>query len=480
MFGIIDSAVDWVTEAAGGIFDYASTGISDLFSTSSSDVAKIFSKGTFDDIVSILGGKGGTAGAASNILALLRGGLGAYTDIARSEFLQEKYLNDARTYQEQLDLLGIETPLQISKIQNEMGWATTSAAIRTQQSELESKFTSQVASLRDDQLGDRIDGLLAQREAENAIFPLRQASLDVQAKGIRDTLDVRTRILRGDIDAVLGSTDLDLKGLENQKAIIGEVAEFEAGTRRLQMVREVAQNWITQAHYGVMTGVGSSSGNAPTWARMMGEREIKQIEKIAGMRMAGIDIAADKVRLQRDNAVRQGEGQLELLNVAAGTQLAGLDLDKLIIAAQQRAAAAGTDAQVSALQGDREILKAQTAYSLAKGVFDRNMIEAQLTAQLGSSEIDLDLLNARAESRGRMLSLQIEGAFNLAGMAESQGDIALLARGADMLLGPGLNIASSLWGKSSAKTAAVAGLTGSGDYGGVLGEYADVGGLGTE
>lgn len=477
MFGIIDSAVDWVTEAAGGIFDYASTGISDLFSTSSSDVAKIFSKGTFDDIVSILGGKGGTAGAASNILALLRGGLGAYTDIARSEFLQEKYLNDARTYQEQLDLLGIETPLQISKIQNEMGWATTSAAIRTQQSELESKFTSQVASLRDDQLGDRIDGLLAQREAENAIFPLRQASLDVQAKGIRDTLDVRSRILRGDIDAVIGSTDLDIASLENQKAIIGEVAQFEAGTRRLQMVREVAQNWITQAHYGVMTGVGSSSGNAPTWARMMGEREIAQIEKVARMRMAGIDIAEDKVRLQRENAIRQGEGQLELMNIAAGTQLASLDLDKLVLAAQQRAAAASTAGQIAGLEGDREIIKAQTAYSLAKGVFDRNLIEAQLTAQLGGSEIDLDLLNARAESRGRMLSLQISGSLELASMAESQGDISLLARGADMLLGPAFNIASNLWGKLSTQTA---GLTGTGDYGGVLGEYTSVGGLGTE
>lgn len=477
MFGLIDDAVSWIADAAGGVFDYASTGISDLFSASTTDVAKLFGKGTFEDIVSVLGGKGGVAGAASNILALLRGGLGAYTDIARSDFLREKYLKDAQIYQEQLDLLGIETPLQLDKIRNEMGWATTSAQLRTQQSELEGKFTSQIGLLRDNQIEARIAALLDERAAANEIFPLRAAAVDVQAKGIRDTLDVRTRILRGDIDAVLGSTSLDIESLENQKNIIGEVAAFEAGTRRLQMVREVSQNWITQAHYGVMTGVGSSSGNAPTWARMMGEREIAQIERVAQMRMAGIDIAERKVAFQRDNAVRQAEGQLDLLNVTAGTQLASLDLDKLILAAQQRAANAGTAGQVAALQGDREILKAQTAYSLAKGAFDRNMIEAELTARLGGAEIDLDLLNARAESRGRMLSLQIAGSLELAGMAEQQGDISLIARGADALLGPGLNIASALWGKSSPKTAA---LTGTGDYGGVLGEYSNVGGLGWE
>ena len=62
MFGLIDDAVSWIADAAGGVFDYASTGISDLFSASTTDVAKLFGKGTFEDIVSVLGGKGGVAG----------------------------------------------------------------------------------------------------------------------------------------------------------------------------------------------------------------------------------------------------------------------------------------------------------------------------------------------------------------------------------------------------------------------------------
>lgn len=476
LFGVVDGALDWIGEAAGGVFDWASSGVSDLFSVSTTDVAGIFSKGTLNDVIKLLGGQGGTAGAAQTLLGLLRGGLGAYTDIARSDFLREKYLNEAKIYQENLDLLGIETPLAISKIMNEMGWARTSTDLRVAQSLTESTFTQQLSELRGDQLDARIAALLEQRAAEDAIFPLRARALDTQAAGIRGQLDVRTKILRGEIDAVTEGTDLDVRSLDNQKQLIGEIAAFEAGTRRLRMVREIGQSWVTAAHYGVMTGGVSSAGNNAAWAHMMGQREIDQINRVAGLRMAGIDIAIQKERLQAETTIKRMEGELELMNITSGTQLAQLDIDKLILAATQRAAAANTAGQVAQLAGEKEILKTQTAWSLAKGSFDRNFMEAQLAATLAGNEVDLDLIEARATSRGRILSLQIASSLELAGLAESQGDISLLARGADMLLGPGLTIASNLWGSSSTKTTGVAT-----DYStGIIGEYQDVGGLGTE
>lgn len=438
IFEVVGDAFSWIGDGVSGAFDWASGGVTDLFggNFSATDLGQIFGDIEAKDIVSLLGGKGGGAGALSTIVSLLRGGGGAYTDILRSDFMIEKYAKELAIYQEQLGLLGIETPLQIGKIQNEMGWLRDQTALQQYWNTTEASFTEKMNGLR----GNQIDARIGQMRAELELFGPRLQTVDLRQQGVRDTLDIRTKIMRGDMDALNITTDLDIKGLENQAAAIQKLAEFEAGTRRVQMVREEARGWVTAAHYGVHTGGPSSAGHEATFASMMGKREIAHILGMANLRQAGINLQIEKADTTRDAAIRRAEGELELMNRTAANQLALMDIEKVALGIQQKAAMAG----ISAAEIDKDLLAVSTAFSLAKASYQNNLLGVQLAYRTNSLEADLDLVEARADSRGRILDIQIQSTIDLIELAESQGDFALFGRGLDLLAGPGMDIASNL------------------------------------
>jgi len=478
IFEVVGDAFSWIGDGVSGAFDWASGGVTDLFggNFSTTDLGQFFGDVEFKDVISALGGKGGGAGALSTVLSLLRGGAGAYSDILRSDFMIEKYAKDLALYQEQLNLLGIETPLLVEKIRAEMGWATDRTAMQVDWNTREADFTAKTNALR----GDQIDARIAQMRAQLELFGPKFQTVDLQQQQVRDTLDVRTRILQGDMDVLRRSTDLDVASYRNQAEIIQKVAEFEAGTRRVQMVREEARGWVTAAHYGVATGGPSSAGNEASFAATMGRREIAHILGLAGLRTAGINLQIEKAELARDSQIRRAEGELELMNKTAANQIALMDLQKVALGIEQRSAAAG----ISVAQIDKDLLATATGYAMAKASYQNNLLSTQLRYATQGFAPALDLIEVRADSRARMLDIQIDSTQQLIAMAETQGDFALLGRGMDLLLGPGFNIAANiLGGGKSGKAAggmdwaAIDALPQT-DYGSVA--YEDVMGLGTE
>lgn len=442
MFDVIDDIVSTGFDWAGDAFDWAADGIGDVFSGnfSSTDLGELFGKFEFNDVLKALGGNGGAAGALKTVLGLLRGGAGAYSDIARSDAIIKRYMNELAIYKEQLDLLGIETPIAIDKVLNELGWAKTRVDIQTAMNDSEAQFTSQINLLR----GEQIDAKIAEARARLELFGPQFAAIDVRQQNVRDTLDVRSKVLRGDMETLVKTADLDIASYGNQKAMIQKMAEFEAGTRRVQMLREEGRAWVTAAHYGVMTGLPSSAGNEAGFQTMMGRREIAHILGMASLRTAGIDLAIEKTEVARDSAIRRAEAELELLNKTSANQLALLDIERTSLGIQQRIAAMG----ISSAEIDKQILAASSAYAMAKASFQNNLLRSQLGFATAGAELDIDLIEARSASRGRMLDLQIKGAQDMIELAESQGDFALLGRGLDLLLGPGYEIASNIFGGS--------------------------------
>lgn len=470
MFDILDDIWSGVT----GAFDWAAGGVTDLFggNFSSTDLGQLFGGDLkFDDVMKVLGGKGGGAGALSTVLGLLRGGAGAYTDILRSDYIIEKYAKDILTYQEQLNQLGIETPLLLDKIRNEMGWTKARTDLQVGWNTTEAQFAQQINGLK----GDQIDARIAQMRTQMELFPLQAQAIDIRQQGVRDTLDIRSRVLRGDIDVLGQTAALDIAQYGNQRELIMKIAEFEAETRRIQMVREEARGWVTAAHYGVSTGGVSSAGSEATFAKMMGRRDMAQIIQVAGLRTAGIDLAIDKVELARDSAVRRAEAELELMNKTAANQLSLMDVEKLTLGVQQRVAQQG----MSVMAMEKDVLGAQTAFALSRASYQNNLLQTQLAFSTAGYQLDLDLTESRSASRGRLIDLQIAGARDLMELAEQQGDFALLGRGLDLLMGPGAQIVSNIFGNSSSSGSDDFTIPGGNyDYGGT--DYTDVMGLGTE